>query len=228
MNAADSAVPPQRVFWRHSWRIIPTHQPYRRLYERVAESADEPTLLQLEQLTNDRVRHEEGKISLLRAGDHFPPRASPYLTWPFSNRRPSRFSDGRYGVYYAAKELPTAIAETKYHREVFMKATRQAPLSLRMLVIVAQLKATLHDLRAFDKRGKTIYAPTNYAPGQKMAGPLWNHGSQGVLCRSVRREGGECVGIFSPQTLFYIRRERCLEYAWDGTRIASVSTLSVI
>ena len=35
----------------------------------------------------------------------------------------SRFSDGRYGVFYAARSLDTAVAETMHHRANFMAAT---------------------------------------------------------------------------------------------------------
>ena len=37
------------------------------------------------------------------------------------NRKGSRFSDGTFGVYFAAAELETAIAETVHHFEIFAR-----------------------------------------------------------------------------------------------------------
>ncbi|MDF2974655.1 MAG: uncharacterized protein K0R61_5105 [Microvirga sp.] len=46
---------------------------------------------------------------------------------PFTHLNPkgSRFSDGSYGVYYAADRLSTAIAETAHH---FASFARESPL----------------------------------------------------------------------------------------------------
>ena len=52
------------------------------------------------------------------------PGATPVMA-AFTHLNPegSRFSDGTYGVYYAAHSLETAIAEVSHHRAVFLRRT---------------------------------------------------------------------------------------------------------
>ena len=49
---------------------------------------------------------------------------------PFTHLDPSgsRFADGTFGAFYAAASLATSVAETCFHREVFLRATREAPV----------------------------------------------------------------------------------------------------
>ena len=44
------------------------------------------------------------------------------------NPEGSRFSDGSWGVFYAAHSVATAVEETVYHRERFLAATARAGL----------------------------------------------------------------------------------------------------
>ena len=52
------------------------------------------------------------------------PGATPVMA-AFTHLNPggSRFSDGSYGVYYAAHSLETAIAEVSHHRAIFLRRT---------------------------------------------------------------------------------------------------------
>lgn len=43
-----------------------------------------------------------------------------------------RFSDGSYGVYYAANSSKAAIAETTYHRAQFYRATNEPDTRIYM------------------------------------------------------------------------------------------------
>jgi hypothetical protein len=226
--AAADKIPSLKILWRQSWRIIPTLYPNRRFLDRIGETKDAPVLLALEQKTNNRVRQEKNIVRYLRPQDHFPRRSSRFLTSPFSYLSDSRFGDGTYGVYYAARECETAIAETRYHREVFMRATHERPQLLRMLALVSRIEGKFHDLRHLRRRYPNAYDPNTYAASQKLAQPLWTDGSQGILYESVRRSGGECAAVFSPQTISHLRQERCLEYEWDGQRIATVSVVQAL
>ena len=68
------------------------------------------TLIELEQLTNPRVRNETGNINLVPPERRVSGNNASYVMAPFThvNPRGSRFSDGTYGVYYAAERLETA------------------------------------------------------------------------------------------------------------------------
>ena len=62
------------------------------------------------------------------------------------NPEGSRFSDGSYGVYYAAHSLETAIAEVSHHRGVFLRRTHEPAIDVDMRLITASVEAELHDL----------------------------------------------------------------------------------
>jgi hypothetical protein len=97
----------------------------------------------------------------------------------------NRFSDGTYGVFYAARDLDTAIAETTYHRERFMRATGESRMELDMRVYLVDLVAALHDLRGRKAEYPLVYHSDNYAAGQHLAATLRKEGSNGIAYDSV-------------------------------------------
>ena len=106
---------PRRVEWPQAWRVIASRYPVIDLFERVSpDPAVWDVLIELEQLTNPRVRDEVGAISLVPSARRV---RGPNASWVMAafthlNPKGSRFSDGSYGVYYAADRLRTAIKET--------------------------------------------------------------------------------------------------------------------
>jgi hypothetical protein len=138
------------------------------------------------------------------------------------NPQGSRFTDGTFGVYYAGDTLATAIEETKYRRTRFMSATNEVPMELDMRVYVADLAASLHDLRGRKAEFPLVYHPENYSTSQHLAVTLREEGSNGVAYDSVRREAGCCVAVFRPRLLANCRQERHLSYVWDGRRISNI------
>ena len=80
------------------------------------------------------------------------------------NQEGCRFSDGTYGVFYAARDLEAAIAETKHHRARFMRATMQARMEIDMRVYLVDLAGELHDLREQQEAYPRVYHKDDYAP----------------------------------------------------------------
>jgi hypothetical protein len=105
----------------------------------------------------------------------------------------SRFTDGTFGVFHAANDLETAIAETRYHRERFMLATAQAHMELDMRVYVVDLAGDLHDLRGQKTAYPLVYHNDNYAAAQHLAKSLRKDGSNGVAYDSVRRADNDSL-----------------------------------
>ena len=89
---------------------------------------------------------------------------------PFTHlRRPgTRFTDGHFGAYYAAESVDTAIAETRFHRENFLRATSQPAIELEMRCYLADVACELHDLRGRRMEMPDIYDPASYAASQKL------------------------------------------------------------
>lgn len=218
------SLPVIQIEWQPSWRIIPSRFPPISLFERVTAPADLQAIFEIEALTNPRLRDEAGDICLVAQEDRITGPGASVVMAAFTRLNPegSRFTDGSYGVFYAANDLDTAIAETTYHRERFMRATKQARMELDMRVYLVYLAAALHDLRGRKAEYPLVYHNENYAAGQHLAATLRKDGSNGIAYDSVRRQGGECVAVFRARLLSNCRQERHLCYVWDGHKIASV------
>lgn len=214
----------RRVEWKPAWRIVPSRYPPIRLFERVADPGDLEALFAVESLTNPRLRDETGDLRLVPPEDRVSGPGSSVVMAAFTHLNPegSRFTDGSYGVFYAARDLDTAVAETTYHRARFLHATAQPRMEIDMRVYLVDLAASLHDLRGRSADYPLVYHEEDYAAGQQLAARLRGSGSDGIVYDSVRRRGGECAAVFRPRLLSNCRQERHLCYRWDGRRIASV------
>lgn len=215
-------VPTKRFTWRPGFRIVPTRYPSISVFDRVADAREFDALYALEELTNDRFRDEVGAIELVARDDRvFGPGSGPIMA-PFTHINPlgSRFSDGSFGVLYAAKTRQTAIAETKYHHGRFLAATAEGPLHLPMRVYGVEVDAQLHDLRNYADRA--VFNPDSYAASQWLGRQLREDGSAGIAFPSVRDAGGECVGIFKPRCVKKCNELAQLLYIWDGAAFADI------
>ena len=105
-------------------------------------------MIALEQLTNPRVRDEVGEISLVPAAQRVTGPGASYVMASFTHINPkgSRFSDGSFGVYYAASALETAIAETVFHFEVFARDSNDPPRMEDMRVLLGTASGDFEDI----------------------------------------------------------------------------------
>jgi RES domain len=207
--------------WRPSYRLIPSRYPTVGLYDRIADPADLDVVFAIEALTNPRIRDEIGQLQLVPPDERISGAGSTAIMAAFTHLNPegSRFSDGRYGVYYAAQALETAIAEVGHHRAVFLARTREPAIEVDMRVILAPLDAPLHDLRALGRRAAAWLHPERYAAPQALGRELREAGSWGVQFPSVRHAGGLCVGVFRPKGLRNAKPGAHIALHWDGRRI---------
>lgn len=211
-------------------RIVASRLPTIHLFERVADPADWDALYELESRTNPRLRNEAGDLSLVPVADRVGGPNASIVMAPFTHLAPqgTRFTDGRFGAYYAAESIDTAVAETRFHRENFLRATHQPPIELEMRCYLADVACELHDLRRRKSELPDIYDPASYAASQKLGRSLREAGSNGIAFDSVRREGGECVALFRPRLVQNVRQSVHLRYAWDGHTIRDVYEIRVM
>jgi hypothetical protein len=128
-----------------------------------------------------------------------------------------------FGVYYAARDESTAIAEVKHHRTAFLGATRAPAQDLDFEVLKAAVKGThFFDLRGRQREYADVYSPTEYAASQKLGIELRGRDADGIAYDSVRREGGECVAVFRPRCVGPCRPVKQLIFRWDGEAISAV------
>lgn len=213
----------RRVTWARAWRVVASRYPPIDLFEALTDDpAVWDALIELEQLTNPRIRDEVGAIQLVAPEDRIAGPGASYVMAAFTHLNPkgSRFSDGGYGVYYAARALETAIAETIHHFEAFARDSGDPARTEAMRVLIGEVDADFEDVGAVAELERSaLLDPVSYAASQAYAARLRAAGALGLVYPSVRHAGGECVAAFRPRAVHIPRWERHLQYRWNGTRV---------
>jgi hypothetical protein len=216
-----------RERWAPSYRVVASRYPTLSVYDRIADSASFAELLEIEALTNPRVREEAGAFRKVRPEDLISGPGSTPIMASFAYSGPSRFCDGTFGVYYAAREEATAIAESRYHTETFLRATHEASVDVDKRVYTATIAGEFDDIRGRSMRSK-LYAAAldDYAYSQRYAHALYRKNRvDGILYNSVREPGGQCVAGFRPRSIAKARIRKHVQFRWDGERIAGIVDL---
>lgn len=216
-------VPVNRVSWPKARRIIRSAFPPIDLFEDIAPPEDWPTLMAAEQKTNPRLMPALGMLELVPPARRVSGPGASFLMAPFthvSTDRPSRFSDGSYGVLYAAGRFETALLETMFHHAQFMAKTSESPgWTSQFRELVFDVESSLHDLRGDNPRWTPALAKDSYAESQRLGQALRELASEGLVYPSQRDPVGECVGLFYPDLASHLIQARHLDYHWDGTRV---------
>ncbi|MEM9313790.1 MAG: RES family NAD+ phosphorylase [Pseudomonadota bacterium] len=222
-SAAECAVP-----WRHHHRIVPSRFPPINAFEDTADPADLDAVFEFEALTNSRLRVEAGDIRLVEAADRISgPGSSPVMAAFTHIGREGRFNTRDFGAYYAASTSEAAIAETRFHRERFLRRTAERATRLEMREYVGD--PTSHpmlDLRGDAHRDLLQPDPDRYAPAQQFALERRQEGASGILFPSVRLSGQECLAAFRPRAVGPVRQGPHFLYCWDGRSIYEVVRLN--
>lgn len=216
-------LPISRVEWERVVRIVRSIHPPIDLFEDIADPADWPLLISAEQKTNPRLMETIGNLDLVPPERRVAGPGASYLMAPFthaSRDRPSRFSDGSFGVLYVGSHFNVALLETMHHHGQFMARTNEAPgWTSQFREILLDVKGELHDLRNLGPEHRGVLDPVDYATAQALGAQLRGSGSDGLVYPSVRCEGGEAVGTFYPDIAANPVQGRHLDYHWDGRRV---------
>ena len=122
------------------YRIIPSVYPTINFFEDLVNADEMEMLWEIESLTNDRLRQEVGDIFLVPGDERVVGPGSSVVMAAFTHiGKPSRFTDGSFGIYYASFSQKTAVNETIYHREKFLAATAEDPCEIDMRMYEAKL-----------------------------------------------------------------------------------------
>ena len=209
----------RHVEWKRAWRVVPSKYPPIHLFEDLTHDPAEWELLaELESAVNPRVRQEMGDISLVPAELRV---RSTAVMAPFVHLNPmgSRFSDGSYGVYYAAEDLDTAIKETVHHLEIRLRAGNAAPDDMDQRAYVGPIEGEFLDLSTDPSEAAPLMAADTYEHSQKFGQQVRLAGNDGILFESVRHPGHMALAVFKPPCVTPPVQERHLRYDWDGERI---------
>lgn len=219
--------PKKRIRWKHAYRIVPSRFPPVGVYDRIGAPEDLDAIYAIEALTNSRLRQELGELSMVPRERRISGPGSTPVMAAFTHLSPegSRFSDGSYGVFYAAHSVATAIEETVFHREQFLTATHEPPIDLQMRCYGTAIDATLHDVRG---GWADVHDPDSYVVSQALGRQLRADGSNGVVFASARDPNGECVAAFYPDVVAPCVQMSHYIYRWNGQRIAAVLEVSTV
>lgn len=215
--------------WKRSVKLVASIFPPVDLFEEVADARDSDALLALRGRT-DPTRGEVIEGLLVPPEERVYGPGAGYVMAPFVHLSPAgtRFgppamSVAPFGVYYAARDEATAIAEVKHHRVQFLQATGAPAQDLDYAVLNAPIKgARFYDLRGREREFRQVYSPTSYSESQKLGTRLRELGADGIAYDSVRREGGECIAVLRPRCVGPCRPVKQLIFRWDGAAITAV------
>ncbi len=212
--------PLSRIRWSRTCRLIPSRYPSIGPFDRVATVADVDAMIELEAWTNDRISNELGLL-------HAVPEAEWVLGRPhatvvmaaFCHPRPTgaRFTDARRGAWYCGRTTATALAESVYHRTSELREVGHFDTRMQMRLYHADFSAPFHDVRGRNRAFLPLHEPDDYAQSQAFSRELFDAGSNGLVYRSVRHDGGECLACFRPRLVLNVRVAAHYEYRWEGT-----------
>jgi len=189
----------------------------------LVDQAEQGELRALLALTDRSELHRSGELPLFAPADSY---VGPHLDFalaPFAYLNASRFSAGSFGVFYAAHDFETAVAEAAHHMTPRYRDGDSTPMTTRKQYLDARVvSAQIADVRrAFvpnvDVR---LYDAQDWSAGQSF-GKRIHETHDGIVSDSVRRAGGTCIGAFVPRVISAIRIQRVVEFVWDGTRFTA-------
>jgi RES domain len=215
----------RRIDWHQTYRIIRSIHPPINLFEDIADPRDWEALVAVEAKTNPRIRMEVGDLGKVPAARRVSGPGASLVMAPFVHcppLRPSRFSDGSYGVYYAGDAEEVALAETIHHHGNFMRATSEEPgWTADFRVLIGSVDRDLDDVNGVPG----VLHPDDYTASQAEGSGLRAAGSDGLAWESVRIPGGHCIGVFWPDAVTIPTQGRHYSYHWNGTRVDFVRQL---
>jgi hypothetical protein len=222
-------IPPvTRVHLTDACRLVPSLYPVTGILDTVASPQDLPFVFELESWTNDRISSELGILHRIPSEEWVlrKPMASVIMA-AFCHPRPGggRFNGPERGAWYAGESLDTAHAEVVYHRTAELAEIGVFETRVQMRLYLANFDARFHDVRARIPGNAPLHDPISYTASQALGRELLAAGSNGVLYRSVRRQGGECLACFRPKLVQDVRPDIHFEYCWEGKRKPSIRRL---
>lgn len=215
--------------WDNTFRVIPSKFPPVDFFEELVDASLMEELWYVESLTNDRLRETTGDISLVPPEDRVSGKGSSVIMAAFTHisiHRPSRFSNGTYGIYYAAKDIETALKEKSYHTERFLSYTKEQPQHLTMRVYRSKkIEKPIVDVRS--DHFKDLYHDQDYSESQMFGKSMKKQNEWGIVYRSMRHRSGECLAILRPNAVpLPVVQTKHFNLVWNGKKITSAYELS--
>jgi hypothetical protein len=199
------------------YRLIPSRFPPVDVYARLAPALREAAL-EIEPLTNPRLKAKERLAGGPAAVDSSSPRLQNWNHAPFAYRNPegSYLLNAVHGAMEMAGTIAAALAIAILRRETFLSRTAERPMHLDMRLLATPVRGEFADLRtnlALDEA-----EAARWVIGQE----LFDRGSLGAVFRRPERPQDIFIAVFDTAPLERSVQSTHYRFVWDGTVIKSV------
>jgi len=230
-NPALDTLPLKRFREKTAHRLVNSKFPPIAIFDDVADNDEFEALFRLQARTNPRLLDEVGAIRLIDpARRPFGIPGSNYALAPFThiNRLGSRFSNGEFGILYAAEHMETALCETHYHQQRYFQTQLRGLKYDRIVMRGLKLKfsAALFNIRTPKIEQYGWYHPDDYRAARQLGAAIKRADRDGLWYDSVRKPGTSCYALFSPHLIKSVVQTQHYEFVWNGERIDAVIQLS--
>lgn len=196
-----------------TFRLIPSRFPPVPVYEGLVANDRLEALVEVENLTNPRLK-SEARIASLAGED---PKTSARLqNWnlaPFAYGNPegSTFFDEERPCLEVATDRQTALAISVARRQRFLERTAEAPIGLDMRMFKTPISGTFLDLRGIEA-GEVV------ARGREL-GRMLRDQADGILFRPAERPTGTAISVVNGTALHKTLQTVHYRFQWNGKRI---------
>lgn len=224
------SVPTTRVNWPSTHRLILSQYPPIDLFDDLVDPRDWEALARAEARSNPRIYEEIGDLSLVPPERRVGGANASWVMAAFTHispDRPSRFTDGSYGVYYAGDSFETALREHCFHMGRFYASCGSEPGWISQVrQLVGKIDADLTDLRGGGLGHLLRQDVKHYPAAQEFAKAQKVGGANGIVYPSQRHSGGECIAAFYPDVVSIPKQSGHFRYHWNGSKIDFVQQKS--
>ncbi len=196
-------------------------------FESYTPGADADALLAVMAIVSPQLLSAVGDPTLVPPGAWAVGRGAGWVMPTFTTRyhRPSRFTDGAFGIWYAAYSVEIAVAETLYHHAIRLRESGEPAQLVHLQLLSADIAGYAAEVWRISKPLLTaIHDPSSYTVSQAVGAHLRDRGTQVIIYRSVRHTThGGCAAVVQPSTVRNCTRVGDVRYQWDGTNIGVVA-----
>jgi len=144
------------------------------------------------------------------------------IGYPFSNWMESRFSNGKYGVWYGGDTIETTVHETVHHwRNGFLADAGfdQEGVSIERKIYWVRCDAALLEMRHAVEKYPDLINPADYSFTQQIGARIHREGHPGLVTRSARCNG-DIFAVMNPAVLSAPRQACFLTYQIKNGAVA--------